>query len=404
MTYPTVFANLAAGTQPASLLDTMFNQAGFQGNIACTATGTNAITLTPNSNFFLPAAYTNYQMVSFTPAATSTGAVTAQIAALGQRQVFNPSGVQANVGDIALGNIYVMTFASSLNSGAGAWQIVNTTAPSVVQPFRGTFQNLIVGPTTNTTIPIACDWAILGAQTGGANAQQVRVGTGGVQNISLTLSQANGVGINGIDTGTFAAATSYYIYLIYNPTSATVASIASTNANPNNVVLPAGYTFIGRCGWARTDQGDTNFKGMIQRGKFNQWLLGGGGLTVLPTVVSSAGGNVVTPIFVTFNFTQQFLPIQFAGSGRFIAVLGASASSIIAAPNTSYGGNTANTGIVPPLCLSGGATATASGNITTVFEMNFEVAAAGTPQLFWANNNNANALFLLGYTDNDIVA
>jgi hypothetical protein len=404
MTYPTVFANLAAGLEPASLLDTMFNQAGFQGNIACTASGTNAITLTPNSNFFLPAAYTNYQMVSFTPAATSTGAVTAQIGSLGQRQVFNPSGLQASTGDIALGNIYVMTFASSLNSGAGGWQIVNTTAPSVVQPIRGTFSNLVVGPTTNTTIPIACDWAILGAQVATPTEQSVRIGTGGQQNISVTINQANGVGINGIDAGVFAAATSYYIYLIYNPTTATIASIASTQSNPVLVVLPAGYTFIARCGWARTDQGDTNFKGMIQKGKFNQWLLGGGGLTVLPTVFSSAGGNVVTPTFVTFNFTQQFLPIQFAGSGRFIAVLGASASSLIAAPNASYGGNTANTGIVPPLCLSGGATATASGNITTVFEMNFEVTAGNTPQIFWANNNNSNALFLLGYTDNDILA
>jgi hypothetical protein len=404
MTYPTVFANLAAGLEPASLLDTMFNQAGFQGNIACTATGTNSITLTPNSNFFLPAAYTNYQMVSFTPAATSTGSVTAQVGALGQRNVYNPSGIQASTGDIALGNIYVMTFASSLNSGAGGWQIVNTTAPSVVQPFRGTFENLIVGPTTNTTIPIACDWAILGAQTGGQTAQQVRVGTGAQQNISLTLNQANGVGINGIDAGVFAAATSYYIYLIYNPTSATVASLASTNANPNLVVLPAGYTFIGRCGWARTDQGDTNFKGMMQKGKFNQWLLGGGGLTVLPTVVSATGGNPATPIFNSFNFTQQFLPTQFAASGRFIAVLGTAASSIIAAPNNSYGGNTAITGIVPPLCLSGPAGVLASGNITTMFEMNFEATAAGTPQIFWANNGANNGIFLLGYTDNGIVA
>ena len=48
MAFPTIFANLSAGNQPASLLDTMFNIAGAAGAIPCTAAGTNAITLTPD--------------------------------------------------------------------------------------------------------------------------------------------------------------------------------------------------------------------------------------------------------------------------------------------------------------------------------------------------------------------
>jgi hypothetical protein len=128
MTYPTVFANLAAGNQPASLLDTMYSICGNQGLIACSPAGTNAIVLTPNSNFFSPAAYVNYQSVIFVCGATTTSSVTVQIAALAAKNVYKNNLVQAGASDLISGQTYILSFNSALNTGAGGFVIVNLPA------------------------------------------------------------------------------------------------------------------------------------------------------------------------------------------------------------------------------------------------------------------------------------
>ena len=134
MSYPTVFANLTAGNQPASLLDTMYAICGNQGNIPCTAVGTNAITLTPNTNFFLPASYQNYQMATFAAVANSTGSCTIKIAGLAFIKLFNPDGTQAGAGNIVSGNLYAIFYNSALDTGAGGFIIAAQTAvTNVVQ-------------------------------------------------------------------------------------------------------------------------------------------------------------------------------------------------------------------------------------------------------------------------------
>src|SRR5215472_4294070 len=133
MSYPTVFANLAGGVQPASLLDTMFNICGQQGNIPCTASGTNAITLTPDTNFFLPTAYANYGMFSFSSAGSSTGPVTLQVGGLGFLRVFTLGSFQANANDIIGGETYIVVFNQSYDSGAGGWQIVTGQGNQTIQ-------------------------------------------------------------------------------------------------------------------------------------------------------------------------------------------------------------------------------------------------------------------------------
>ena len=160
MTYPTVFANLTAGNQPASLLDTMFNIGGNQGNIPCTASGTNAITLTPNVNFFLPASYQNYQMVSFAAVATSTGAVTVRIGALAFVNLYNPNGVQSSTNDITIGTVYIAIYNSALNTGAGGFQIISSNAavsalPNSAPQGRLTLTSLTPVIPTDTTIGAA---------------------------------------------------------------------------------------------------------------------------------------------------------------------------------------------------------------------------------------------------------
>jgi hypothetical protein len=58
-------------------------------------------------------------------------------------------------------------------------------------------------------------------------------------------------GLNGLDTGSIVANTSYHIYAIYNPTTFVTGGIASTNAS--SPTLPSGFTKYKRIGSLLTD-------------------------------------------------------------------------------------------------------------------------------------------------------
>ena len=118
----------------------MFNVAGQQGNIPCTATGTNAISLAPNTNYYAPAAYTDKQIVSWQAAANSTGSVTMQLNGLGFVNYYNASGIQAGSGDIVSGTGYVSQYLTALNSGGGGFITLNATVTAIAQPVQGDIQ------------------------------------------------------------------------------------------------------------------------------------------------------------------------------------------------------------------------------------------------------------------------
>lgn len=126
MSWRYVLANLAAGNQPLSILDQMFNDAGALSATQCAASGTNTITLTPNS--FTPpiSAYANLQTFGFTAQNNSSGAVTLQVSALGFLPVYIPGGTrQAASADINAGTYYQIVFLQSLNSGGGGFIVVS---------------------------------------------------------------------------------------------------------------------------------------------------------------------------------------------------------------------------------------------------------------------------------------
>lgn len=141
MSWRYVLANLAAGNQPLSILDQMFNDAGALSTTQCAASGTNTITLTPNS--FTPpiGAYANLQAFGFTAQNSSSGAVTLQIAALGFLPVYIPGAIrQAASGDINAGTFYQIVFLQALNSGGGGFIVVserNTTEAMVSATITG---------------------------------------------------------------------------------------------------------------------------------------------------------------------------------------------------------------------------------------------------------------------------
>jgi hypothetical protein len=74
----------------------------------------------------------------------------------------------------------------------------------------------------------------------------LQVGAYNLTSGSLTLTMTNSAGINSIDASTMAANTWYYVYVIFNPSTATVASLGSLSSTAPT--LPAGYTHKRRVG------------------------------------------------------------------------------------------------------------------------------------------------------------
>lgn len=78
-------------------------------------------------------------------------------------------------------------------------------------------------------------------------------------------------GANGLDTGSEATSTWYYVYVIYNPTTSTVASLLSVN--PTSPTMPAGYTkkrFIGS--WYNSAAGNFRVKEqLVANGRYREY-------------------------------------------------------------------------------------------------------------------------------------
>lgn len=391
MTFPTTFANLAAGNQPASLLDTMFNIAGAAGAIPCTATGTNAITLTPVTNYYLPAAYANYQIVSFVAANNATGAVTIQLGALAFVNLYMPSGLQANSGDINANVYYIAAYNGALNSGSGGFQVFNASTPSVIQPVVGSFKNLFIanGGTPDSQVAVTADQVMLGTAGGG---------TARVTSVNVTISTGTN-GANGLDSGTIAQATWYSVWVIYN--GSTIAGLLSTSAT--SPTLPSGYTYYARVGWVRTGGASTNLVRLFQKGREAYYVVTPGSQTAtLPLMSSGATGNVSVPSWTAVS-TSTFVPptasiIHCTGSvntnGTNNMVIG------MAAPNNNYGAYGSETN-PPPVTIapvsgtfSGGGT---SGVANAAFSLFLE-----TSNIYWiaAGTGVTAALACRGWQDN----
>jgi hypothetical protein len=122
---PVTFTNLSAGNQPLSLFDTQFAAVAALGVIPCSASGQNAIVLTPNANTPTISGYTDLApSFSFAAAQTSSTTVTINVAGIGARNAYRNNGLtQCAANDLVAGNVYKATFLSALNTGAGGFVV-----------------------------------------------------------------------------------------------------------------------------------------------------------------------------------------------------------------------------------------------------------------------------------------
>ena len=120
----TLFANLTAPTGPE--LDGNFTAFAVFGNIPCTVSGTNALTLVQNANTPTLTQLTSYIRFTGTVAATNNGAMTVQIGSFGVLPAYQdgPSGPTAFVGgECIIGNMFSAIYDPALNSGNGGYHI-----------------------------------------------------------------------------------------------------------------------------------------------------------------------------------------------------------------------------------------------------------------------------------------
>lgn len=333
MTYPVNFGGLAAGNQPLSDFDTMFAVAGQQGNIPCTAAGTNSITLTPGTNYYVPSSYTNAQIASFKAVNTSTGSVTMQIGGLALVKLFTAAGVQAASGDVVNATHYEVQYWADLDSSAGGFIILNATVTAIANPVAGGFKNLSLNNnagTPNTKVDMAADAVIL-QNTGG--------GTVRVTSVSLTCDCST-TGANGLDTGSLANSTFYSVWVIYNPTSVTTASLMSLSST--TPTLPAGYSYQARIGWFVTDS-SAHFMRIIQKGRRAQYRVTAATNTTTYAAIVT-GSNALTPTAITIvsvvipTTAAEIIVTMITPSGATTAVgptIAANANALIQSVNVS---------------------------------------------------------------------
>ena len=354
MSIRTVLANLTAGNQPVSLIDQLFQDAWDGATMSCTAAGTNVITLTPRANVNAPTAYRPNQRFSFDAAATSTGSVTLQVGSLVALKVFQPGGTQAGAGIIVSGTYYEVAYDPTLDTGVGGFQMMNSTLPSVAQPVQAEFKNLVITNTTSGTaashVILTADQVLLWNASGGAI---------NVQSVSLDIN-ANASGANGLDTGSFTASNWYFVWVIFNPTTATTAGLISLSSSAPT--MPAGYTYKARVGAARAGTGPA-FVNWIQKGRRAQYMVGTFGGNALASAVNIVNG--VTGTYSTTNPTLASVSIaNFVPPSASVILLAVAhaykngtVSNVLVAPNTQWGGTNngpnGSAGNVYPIALYG---------------------------------------------------
>lgn len=241
-----IFTATTAGRAPfltgiwtAAYLDDS-TQKQLQNYAAGTQTSTvYAVTLSP-----APTAYTVGMLVRFKADTANAGAVDINVNAIGAKNIFKQVGSELAANDIVANQIVELLY-----DGTNFQMQVPKVVPGIV----ATARNLIAKNNVSTPLSqadITADEILLKDSTGlGFVATAVSV------TAAITAS-----GLNGLDTGSEAANTWYYLWLIYNGT--TVGSLLSISSTAPT--LPSGYTFKALIGRVRND-GSSNFVTFYQQ-------------------------------------------------------------------------------------------------------------------------------------------
>jgi hypothetical protein len=256
----------------------------------------------------------------------------------------------------------------------GAWR-----QPSQAQPIAAGFKNLLIqnnAGTPDTKIDITAD-AVTVETTGGTAYRK--------SSISVTVNCTT-TGANGLDTGSLANNTWYYLWIIYNPSTDTIAGLASTSSTAPT--MPSGYTAKARLGANRTG-GSATFNRVRQLGRRAQYVVTAGSPT--PNLPSMSSG---TQTQWTAVATGSFVP----STASMIAIVGVAVSSASASATVSAAPNNAYTSVssTAPPPLSYTAPVASSGSYSTILTLESTNIYVAMTQ----PSTGATSVSALGWEDN----
>jgi len=211
--------------------------------------------------------------------------------------------------------------AEFVEYAAGNWrctsyQRVTGDPLRVTFPPPSAFKNMVIKVDSNTTVAVTADFVTV---TDGTFFQTLPV----AQSVNFVTT-----GAGGLDAGSLAAGTWYYIFAIAK-TDGTSSVLASTSAT--SPTMPSGYTYKARIGAVRTAAGSAQLMGTWQFGRQARYIVGLAQTTDLPSMTAGSTNGVWTAASVSsvVPTTASIIHLVFTKTG------GSGAGYI--APNNSYG-------------------------------------------------------------------
>lgn len=240
-----------------------------------------AVTLAPAAT-----AYTAGMVVVFRADHVCAANAQINVNAIGAVNLLKYGGTQLNAGDLGLGQVVEVVYDAVLS----AFQIISPLTSTPVAAIQGDRLNLLAfndAGTPTTKVDISADALML---LDASNNSFLARGVSLIGDITAS-------GANGLDTGSPANSTWYYLWVIYNSALNTVAALISTSAS--TPTMPGGYTFKALVGAVFRGSGGTfnNFyqqdkqvfipetvlftaKAVVTGGTYESYQAGGGGSDV----------------------------------------------------------------------------------------------------------------------------
>ena len=311
--------------------------------------GVESLTISSSQNDYGVAATTAYARLNVTTAANLTGVadgVAGRVLTLHNIGTATLTLIPQSTSSVAA-NRFTFPFPVMLTPGQSfSIQYDGTTAtwrPSSALPSRGlagAYKNLLIK--NNTTTPDS----ILDVSADSITVSDTN-NTFVLDNVSLSPNISTS-GVNGLDTGSVAANTWYYIWVVFNPNAAASATnpgvvFSMSNTSPT---MPSGYTYKARVGAQRTDTSSDFYRVQQTNDRAAYVVTAGTNTAATRLIASGTVGDVSTPTWVA-QAVDNFVPaIATAITTTLVMYTDGYASMV--APNNRYGAYS-NTSNPPPM-------------------------------------------------------
>lgn len=185
----------------------------------------NAYTVTSGEGL---TAYSNGLRLAWKPNASATGAVTLNVDSIGAKKVYRPNGAQATTGDVISGALLDVVYISTLDSGAGGFQIIGNPQ-GVGTGDSPHFTAVNIGHATDTTLTRVSAGVVAVEGKTVANLADNQTFAGSA--VFLGDLERNGGGFSQMRLRNGDGSSAHQLVLSYNGTPTTVGLMAQFEAS-----------------------------------------------------------------------------------------------------------------------------------------------------------------------------